>query len=56
MSGDAALLSFADRSGMARVGRSSPYTAEPGSSFVPATNGKLQAEPGTTLNPYIRLR
>jgi len=49
-------LSFVGCPCRAGVGRSSPYTAEPGSSFFPATNGKLPAEPGTTWNPYIRFR
>jgi len=41
---------------MTVAGRYSPYTVNPGVSFVPAANGKLPPEPGTTPIAYIGFR
>jgi len=43
----AAFSPFASYPGMTGSGRTSPYAAEPGISFLLATNGELPAEPGS---------
>ena len=48
----AAFLPFAIHPGTVIIGRSYPYPAAPQGSLVPATNGKLPAELGPTLDAY----